>query len=230
MQIFNPRKENIKIMKVIRVRDKGILIEAEQEEDIQKIKNNTRFHECGLKVTKPGKRQPKVIIFNINNKISETEIIEAVYEQNKEKFTNISKDDFKKEFKPIFRVGKRKEHVTNWIIETSPKVRNEIRKHNKLFIQWNSCRTEDFIGLSRCYKCQNIGHVSKHCPNEKSICGHCGQEGRKFTECPKKNAKPQCILCKRAKKPSEHSARDKNFPAFKYAQELAIKRTDYDAS
>lgn len=86
---------------------------------------------------------------------------------------------------------------------------------------------QDFINLTRCYRCQSFGHIAKHCQAPSETCGHCGCDGHNFKECPNKDKKETCVHCKRIKKPDGHSSRAKTCPIYKLALEQYINKINY---
>lgn len=192
--LLNPATEKIKIRNVWRVRDSGIVVETQGEEDLQKLIDNPELKENGFTVEKPGKRRPKLIVYDVPKSMSEDELLEAIYDQNEET-VGAEETQFREKFKLAFRIGgNRQGEFVNWIAD----MRHNLRRSGRLFIGWNSCRVQDFVGLSRCYKCQNYGHIAKNCIQEKDTCGHCGADGHRARDCPKKNEPGICILRKRA--------------------------------
>ena len=113
-------------------------------------------------------------------------------------------EDYKRGIKPLFRTGKRGGEVTNWVFEVSSEVRDALIEKGKIGIGWRICRVVDYVATTRCYKCQQFGHVSKYCKATQDTCGHCGELGHKMSESPNKNRKPTCHACKVSKKPHEH--------------------------
>lgn len=141
------------------------------------------------------------------------------------------KEELKCEFIPRFMVGKKEGPLTNWVIEVSPRIRNLVRSSDKirLFMKWQSCKVQDYRGVTRCYNCQLYGHVAKYCTEMKKICSYCSAAEHLVADSQdrKNNKGPTCAACKRAKKKSDHSINDKLCPAFKVALDRIIERTNY---
>lgn len=227
MKTIDPKRSKIHVKNLRKIRDNGILIETETKYDLAKIAASSDLKERGFKIERPGKKEPRILIYDVQNSLGEQEIKDAIYEQNPDLVENIEKSKFDMEFKLQFRVGKRREDFTNWVAEVTPDLRNRIRKMGRIYIEWQCCRIQDFIGLSRCYKCQGYGHIAKYCRQENSTCSHCAQDGHKESECQKKGEPAKCASCKRFKKPMDHSIFDKNCPAYKFALERTVSKTDY---
>ena len=47
------------------------------------------------------------------------------------------------------------------VVEVSPNLRRELIILAKIMIRWSMCRVEDFVAVTRCFKCLGYGHTSK---------------------------------------------------------------------
>lgn len=227
MKFIDPKRDKIHVKNLRKIRDNGILIETESKYDLAKIATSADLKKHGFKIERPGKKEPRILIYDVQSSLTEQEIKDAIFEQNPDLVEGMEKSTFDTELKLQFRVGKRREDLTNWVAEVTPALRNKIRKIGRIYIEWQFCRIQDFIGLSRCYQCQVYGHVAKYCRQETSSCGHCAEDGHRASDCPKKAEPAKCASCKRFKKPTNHSVLDKNCPAYKFALEKLVNKIDY---
>lgn len=92
-------------------------------------------------------------------------------------------DEFCLDFRVAFRKGKRGDPSLNLVCEVDPSLRNVLLKKERLYVSLCSCRFVDSISVSRCFKCQDFGHMAKFCRG-KEVCRHCGLEGHKSEGCP----------------------------------------------
>ena len=234
MKLMNPAKERIKIKGVRKILDGGLLIETATPEDLRKIEQHDTLKGKGYKITKAGASNPRVVVFDIPKDLSESELTETVYNQNEDLLAGLTKEEFLSNFQPRFRMGRRTEESTNWVVEVSPNIRAIIRADDKqrIYVGWMSCKIQDFRGVSRCFNCQMYGHVAKFCRETEKTCSYCAKMGHIANECPEIKAKkaPTCPPCKRTKKKADHSGGDKNCPAYKAALERVISGTNYGVS
>lgn len=160
---INPKDLGIKVRRVVKTA-RGVMIETDRAEQLQKLQNCEALKTKGLVIEAPKKRCPKVMIYDMDGGRDEKEIIEDVYAQNVDDVV-ISKEDFIKEFQCVHKYTSRNREDTraNWVVECSPRVRNELRQRDRLFVGWQSCRIKDYNPVVRCYKCLMYGHISKHC-------------------------------------------------------------------
>lgn len=227
VKIINPVADKLKIKNVRRMGSRGVLLEAASEDDVEKVIGHPGLIEKGFKMDRPGRRVPRILIYDVDKNLTEQEIVEAIILQNESIFDVCP--DFKSKFKLKFKSGRMREDLVNWVAEVSPEVRTLLRKLDRLFIGWRACRVQDFVMVSRCYKCQMYGHVAKYCRQNMMICGHCGEDGHEMKTCPKGQENPNCVLCKRAKKPCDHSINSRECPAYVAAVNRLVNSTDYGA-
>lgn len=219
MKCFNPQREGVQIKNIRKTRN-GLLIETNSEEDLKKLEGNKNVSES-FKTERPKKRNPRIIIYDVPKDLTEEQLADAVLCQNK----NICRDNFNENFTPRFKTGKRNNDSVNWVVEVTPCVRNSLLKLNKIYIGWIACRVQDFLLVTKCYKCQGYGHISKYCDKE-TVCSCCA-EAHKFSECPNKDKPRKCINCIKQKRDSNHDSMDKKCPSYKLALERTINSTDY---
>lgn len=248
MGLINPCRDKICIRGVRKRGDGKIVVEAATDSDLKKIVEHESLKEEGLTATRSGALNPKIVVYDVPRSIEPSELAKNVYDQNGSLLRNwcrqgdpsqeLSPQDkkerrekFCKEFVPRFKIGKREGHLTSWVLEVSPEIRNLLRIDDKvrIYLDWQSCKIQDYKGVTRCYNCQLYGHVAKFCIQKSKTCSYCSKEGHMIADCPdKKEAKnPTCAACKKARKKADHSVNDKMCPAYKAAYDRVIERTDY---
>ena len=224
MGSFKPVTDKLRIRNLRKIRNNGVLIETEGRNDLMQILQSKKLEEAGLKASLPSKKQPRIIIFDVPREYCENTLTEAIHLQNAE---GINKQKLDNEFKLIFKTGNKLKETVNWVAEVSPDLRKLLTAKGRVFVGWRACKIQDFIRLTRCYKCQSFGHVAKFCKAETETCGHCGVDGHNFKNCPNKSKKESCALCKRIKKPDCHSSRSNDCPIYKLALAQHINKIDY---
>lgn len=224
MGSFKPATDKLKIRNFRKIKNNGILIETETKNDLVQILQSKKLEEAGLKAGLPRKIQPRFIIFDVPRDYNENMLAEAIHLQNAE---GINKQKFNNELKLIFKTGDKLKDTVNWVAEVSPDLRKILTAKGRIFVGWRACRIQDYIRLTRCYKCQSFGHVAKFCRAGTETCGHCGEHGHNFKSCPNKTRNESCALCKRIKKPDSHSSRSNDCPIYKTALGQHINKINY---
>ncbi|CAK9816278.1 Uncharacterized 50 kDa protein in type I retrotransposable element R1DM [Anthophora plagiata] len=185
---------------------------------------NSKLATAGLKVGLPQKKKPRMIIHNVPLDKQDDEILKAIHDQNLEKLPS---SKFAENFKLAFKTGDKDRSRVNWVVEVSPDIRDTLKSSGRVFMDWCACHTQDFLIVSKCYKCQAFGHVSKYCTAREDTCSHCAQPGHSYKDCKVKSQNPSCANCKRANNPHNHCSRDKNCPAYENAVKMYINKIDY---
>lgn len=221
---IRPSEDGILINRMRSTTNGKVVIEARSQADLDKIINNTTIKELGLVAATPALSSPRVIIYDLPRDMTEDQIKDVILKMNEKTLEGIDRELFKRSTNFKFKTGKRSELVDNWVVETSPIIFDKLVAAGRIYVEWQRCRVQPFTSLSRCYKCQGLGHIAKTCTAKVDTCGHCSEEGHRMKECTKKEEKPKCALCARRGRPSEHSVMDKSCPIYKLALKTSNSR------
>ncbi|KAG8237930.1 hypothetical protein J437_LFUL017460 [Ladona fulva] len=226
---INPGKEAIKIKTMRTAGRRKVIIETMTQEDKDKLYKGQlkdKLESKGLIIESIKKKQPRLIIFSIDRNVPEKEFTANVYSQNL-KETEIEEGKFIQGFKHLFTTGRRESKYCNKVYEVTPEIRDALINKDKLYAGWESHYEKDYLGVTRCFKCQGFGHMAKTCREKEDICSHCARSGQKIQDCPNKNKEETCANCHRFGKDAAHSTWDRECPAYKFALEREILRTKY---
>lgn len=179
----------------------SILIETSSAAQAKSITQCPNLAGADLVVRPLGKLRPRVIVYGVPRALSEAEVLAALKGQN---FPNITEECFREGIKLVFKTGPRDRDTVNWVLEVSPKMRDLFKAQGRLYVQWNSCRVDDHLTITRCYKCQALGHVAKMCKASQVVCGHCSRPGHEWACCPNGASAPVCAGCSGMGRPSDH--------------------------
>lgn len=222
---IRPSKMGINIKRVTKTA-RGIMIETEGMDQLEKLSGCQALKDKGLVFDKPKKRNPRVMIYDVELPEDQGEFVEDVYAQNFGE-AKMDLETFRNEFRYVHKYKKKdpKDTRVSLVIETSARVRNLLRMRDRIFIGWQSCRLKDYNPLVRCFKCQAFGHVSKYCKGQ-NVCPHCAED-HVLTECPNKEKPLICPNCTAAKKDANHAISNPKCPEFIRATKIAYERIDY---
>ena len=201
------------------------MVETDKVEQLKVLQDCEALKSKGLVIEAPRKRCPKIMIYDVDADRDEQEVIDDILTQNVEDL--VPRDDFLKEFKCVHKYKNRNINDTrmNWVVECSSRVRNVLRRRDRLFVGWQSCRVKDYNPVVRCYKCLLYGHISKYCRG-KQMCSHCTGE-HNVKDCNKKDQQATCINCKLNKKDYQHSTGSKGCTEYDRACRIALEKVDY---
>lgn len=217
--------KDIRVKNLRKLRDKSVVMELATDRDLRVVEEEINKNDK-LKVKRPAVIRPRMIIYDIDKGLEEAEVLDEIYEK-KLRNKGVSREEFDDSFKVIFRTGKRDARVTNYVVRVSGNIRRAMLAESRIFINWGSHRTQDFVALTRCYKCQSFGHVQKACRRERVICGHCAREGHEYKDCPDKKEDPICFNCKLRRRESSHSVDSRSCPEYIRAVEFYKSSIDY---
>lgn len=227
--LVKPSEIGLKVRRLINIRN-GVMVEAENEEGVESLMKQQALKDAGLKVEKPSRKRPVIMVYDVNASLKDEDVSEEVFQRNMSG-SEINKDEFKQEFevkhryKDVKSVG-RKVHI---VAECSVRVRNWLRRKEKIFVEWQCCRVKDYADVARCYKCQRFGHVAKHCTAVKPCCSYCaGEHVYKDCENKKKKGAACCANCKReSRSDTKHEAGSRNCPVYEKAVKRQNEKIDY---
>ncbi|XP_067132766.1 uncharacterized protein [Centruroides vittatus] len=225
IKAIDPRKDRIKFRQIRKLRNKCLMLEVEGEEDANKIIQHPKLRESGLKAQPQNKRNPRIIIYDVPRNIDEKDLPQVMHEMNSTVFIQSPKQQ---DFKLLFKTGKRRDDLVNWVVETSPDIRNSRPCNRILYVDYCSCKARDYVSVSRCFKCQSYGHVAKYCRETEEVCSHCMTKGHRYKDCPKRQEPAQCAACKKLDKPHTHMRNSKQCTAYKMAVERYLSTTQFE--
>uniref|UniRef100_A0ABD2X888 CCHC-type domain-containing protein n=2 Tax=Trichogramma kaykai TaxID=54128 RepID=A0ABD2X888_9HYME len=194
---IDPVGDGIHVRSVNKSRSGRLFVETASKQDLDKLISNDALKAKGVSVTLKERRLPRMIIYDVPVVHSDLELVQLLRRQN----SILTPEHV---LKPIFKVGKRDNEVTHWVMEVSPECRDVLVKEGGLYLGWRRCRVKEHCALTRCYKCQDFSHIAKHCKEKDSTCGKCGEVGHTFKECTTEKQAKVCVPCRRAMRPHDH--------------------------
>lgn len=183
---------NFKIRNVENRNNGALVIESENAEEREKIKNAIEIElneDYEVRVPKP--TEFSVIITDISFKYSETEIVEKLMKQN----PVLNNSELR-----ILRIYETKRYnktVYNVKLNLEHEVYVKIMDMQRLNIGWERCRVFDGTDVTQCFKCRGYNHIAKECRNQE-MCLNC-HGCHKTNECDKESIN-KCINCVRENK------------------------------
>ena len=189
MKLFNPANNGIKILNLRQTGPTTLLASAATKEDVEKLAEVRALKENGFSVETIKEKLPRIVIYDVPH-TADGDPREEIFSQNQNIQDLVSKDDFLRLTKKISHwPTRRSEYETNWVLEVSPTIRKMLVIKGKVYMGWSTCRVADYFDAVRCFKCQQYGHVAKHCTHKRETCGHCGEARHRFPSCMKKKVR-----------------------------------------
>jgi len=201
-------KNNLKVRSIRQMRNKGLIVEVDGEEDKELIKGANLARQ-GLVANEPKRIDPIIIIYDVENEYGKKEL--------KEDFTSCNEEDMNTlEEAVTFQYSyDTKKNRKNWIVRVPGKFYNKLTNRDRIYMQWRTYRFKENLNIVRCFKCHGYGHFAKYCNIKEQLCENCGVQDHIRTECPRKE-KPQCINCIRNKRrETQHKVKSSDCPEYK---------------
>nr|XP_015840246.1 PREDICTED: uncharacterized protein LOC107399080 [Tribolium castaneum] len=221
----SPKDFGIKVNKIVPIRNNAILVESNCP-SIFNLTENGVLKSLNLTAERINKTWPKIQIFDVPKDLDADQLISEIQKQQ-----DLPESLPKNFVKTAFKVGNKDGKANQWVVELHPVARNHfIKSGSRLFINWKSLHIRDYLRVTRCFKCQKFGHVSKFCNSEKQ-CGYCASTDHESVTCKLKNEenKHKCSNCTRAEQQdTNHAAESSNCPIYKNRLQEAIKNIDFD--
>lgn len=207
------KRKEIKIRNIRQLRDKGVLIEVNDKEDVKKVKE-TDFSLINLNVKVPKKSDPSIIVYDVERDWKAEELKEEFLAKD---FIGVPETDMQRLAKKVsFKHSYKTKNAgrVNWIVQLPARLFEEILREGRAYMLWRSYRVKEYLDIARCYKCHMYGHVAKFCKVEKQVCETCGGSDHEKANCDKKD-NPVCPNCvRKRRRDTRHSVRDKNCPEY----------------
>nr|AKU04649.1 gag-like protein [Blattella germanica] len=224
-ETIDPKSLKVGVSKMKKLSNNSLFVECNSNTDREILEKELSKLET-LSTERPKKKLPAMLLKFVPQHIENSEIQDIILQQNDlmhlanpeiiVKFTKKSFDDSR--------------HV---VIQVSPHLRKELLAKQRIKMKWSMCRIEDFVIVTRCYKCLGYGHTKNFCTN-KQTCSNCAEE-HDWRECRNTQHK-RCVNCVRAntlitnnnkKLDTNHSAISQSCPRLKRIDSIIINKTEY---
>lgn len=212
---------------VVGVRSRGSRVELRlgSEEAARQLVASKAISDAGLTATVVGRREPRIVVYDVPRDLSPPEVLAAIRSQN---FSGVALPGGDSWATFSHFSGPRESPTRNVILAVHPAVRSMMVDRARVYVDWRSCRVADFVGVTRCWNCHDYGHPAAKCKRPE-ICGHCGLAGHRKAACPDAEKPPVCPSCRPHGRPSDHSVEARDVcGSYARAFRRAVDMTNYD--
>lgn len=182
---FSPSKEKVKIKSVWSTKAKKVVLETATAEDLNKIKSLETLTKS-FKITEPKKRKPLVILYDVDASLEPADLIKKIGRQNDVSTEHVT---------ARFKTGPKDQATVHWVLEADPETRKKLLNAGRVYVGYQACKAKDFLQVTRCMKCNDLGHPAKYCKGEE-CCSRCGETGHRKGDCTKQRV---CVPCSKRK-------------------------------
>lgn len=220
---FSPTDFGLREPVLREVRD-GVLVLSDEGQGLEKLREAIKNHPKTSDILlsrEPKERKPQFIVSGVDAEVKESEITSSLVQQNK-----LEAQPTEIKIMQKFNHGS----TSTIIIETEPKVFQQLKEKKKVLLGWTSCPMRENLYLPRCNRCLQIGHTYRHCTNSVR-CNNCSGTHEE-QDC--ENNNPECLNCKESNRKwntnfdSNHKASDTNCPVYLTGIRKLKSRTTYN--
>lgn len=186
-----------------------------------------------LKAEKAKQQRPLIILKGVLNDTPKDTLVGILRRQNPILGIQDSDED---SIKLRFLRRNRKEFLYNAVFEVTPAIRVRLLELQRVNIDHQKVRVDEFSPFMQCFKCLQFGHTKSKCDSKCTPCSYCASKEHQWSTCPNKedSNKLKCFNCdsentKRGTKLSTaHSATSfKSCPKIKGIIKRVHERIDY---
>ena len=210
----------------------GALTADDRTKIIDRLDNDRNF-KANYSFTVPRRKQPRIRLKFLSTAMSDTDTLKAIWAQNAQISAQFPAFDlFSAGISPVFhqKAGPNLQHI---VFQASSEVRSALLKLPDIKVGLRVVSAENYILVTRCYKCCGYGHRANTCTHDQK-CSHCA-ESHSFKFCPYFQTNPVsvCVNCAFEKRrlggniPTNHSAFSSECPALKRYIKAEFARTDW---
>jgi hypothetical protein len=205
------------LSQVIPTKRGEVVLVCRNEEQRKKLETVLKTTE-GVEMGSKKKLNPTVTLTGLETGWKEEEIVDEVFQKNGWIQSTTTREEFKEAFKFLARKRCQKSPKENLTFAVEPRLHKAFIEKQKIVVGLTMVFVEEMVQVTRCFKCNGLGHIAKSCKQEPK-CHKCGKEGHKIKEC--RSEKSECGNCRQA----GHRAYDRKCPTMKRALEWKIART-----
>lgn len=227
MTIVKPRETGLKVDRIIRTRNRGIIIETDSK-NYKAITENGSLRRIGLTTKKQDKMRPRVAVYGLPRGLTKEDVKDALFKQNLQN-AGLESEITPDELEPVFQFGNRDQPTVHWVIEVTSRVRKTLVNWSKVYIDFQRYTITDYVKIKRCFKCQGFGHIGKDC-QRKETCSRCAgeHEFKRCTVTDKNDFKcANCTFAKLGENQAKHEATDTKCTMYQKRLDSYLQNVDY---
>lgn len=223
------------VSKVRSLGNKKILLTMPDKTDKEKIENRLKQIE-GVRTMGLRAPQLSIILKSIHSHVKLEHIPNLMLRQNDElrkAYTDL--EEWEKAIIHKREIQRNGSKTKNVVMKVEAKLYDIIVKQEKVRIAWQNIRVDNYIDITRCFKCQGYGHIAKHCELKEPvmICSYCA-EHHLPKDCPVKNEpnKHACHNCIRIPalgtlSSTPHNSLSSHCPVYRHAQRTQLLKVQH---
>ncbi|XP_035205624.1 uncharacterized protein LOC118180667 [Stegodyphus dumicola] len=209
------------IDRITKINNGGLEVFCQTPDDVAILEQELTRSDVPADVSRPIRRKPRIAIHDLPESITPQTVLSELSGA-----TGLPETAFTMRF----RLRERRKGYIKWIVECDSPGFAAVMRRRKIFVGWQAHRATEFIGIKRCYSCQQYGHVQTECKSKRKYCSYCaGDHGLK--DCTAQTL--ECINCGEANNrygtryDFAHPAYHRDCPEYQRRVQLIGANTDY---
>lgn len=216
---INPKEDGIRVIRMSSVRNGGFAVE------VQASLGKVLMGKCSH-VRNP-KKTPRIIIYDIPRDYDQEQLKVDIYQQNL-KDLGIEDEIFRDSFQLLFKTGPWNDESCHWVCSVKPPLFSTFVGNRRIYLGWLSYKLKEYIAVTRCYRCQKYGHLSKDCQALEEVCGHCAGLGHDYSGCADRDKPAVCVNCQKGRMLHNHDINSTKCESYLAEKKRQIQQTDYE--
>lgn len=190
---LDPKKSGARVDRLKKARNQKIILSCGSKDDLKIVENRLKQNKT-LKAEVPKTNNPLVIVKDVLNYHTDTDIVEHILAQNKSLLEGVEQPE--RTIKVRYRKRARNNLECHPVLEVSPKLHRNLLALGKIYIGLQRRPVADQSPLVQCIRCLGYGHTKALCKEAKDRCSYCGKS-HKWEDClsRKQGKPPTCINC-----------------------------------
>lgn len=184
----NLNVSDYKVSNTRNIRNGAVVLSCDDVNETVKVKQAIEQKlGANYDINLPVIKKPRLRITNIDENISNDQIIDELKKRNKE----IESFDIK--LIAVLNKSHRGNTFNDIVVEIDGTTHCKLLSIKKLYLPWRECIVFDHLYLKRCFKCCGYSHTSIDCKKQQ-ICSRCGSNTHNYNNCTARTN--TCINCK----------------------------------
>jgi hypothetical protein len=224
--VIKPRDVQIKVTSMRARRDGGVIVEVKDKNSANAVRDHPGLKERGLLISEVEGGWPKIRIYGVDAELDEENLREALVKQNLDGCRDVTPEVIERSLGKLIKLRSRSDRRSDWLVECRGPVFRVLVERGKAFIDWYACGLKEYIDITRCYKCSELGHTAKRCGSKVMVCRRCGGEHDMY-KCSAPESSLHCRGCKERGWRHDHLMASETCEIWKRAKARYVDRTEY---
>ncbi|GBP90792.1 Retrovirus-related Pol polyprotein from type-1 retrotransposable element R1 [Eumeta japonica] len=170
--VVDAREMGVAVDRLRKARNQKVVVSCSSAEDAKKIEERLKMRGADLRVSKPEKRLPTVVIRDVLRVNTDEDVVRSLRTQNKHITEGLNWD--KQRAKVCYRRRARNNLECHPVLEVTPELYQRLMEAGYVYVGLQRRPVCDQSPLVQCSRCLGFGHGKQYCKDVSDKCAHCG--------------------------------------------------------